>query len=419
MAALRSAIPPKEQRKASVLSDSTSTGSRSGSSESSGSSGSSGSGSGDDSQAAEGEGAVWVTPKEIIPIETLLQLPDSALRDDAYELSVNKHALAGWVEQQSPCCAAASLAGAFNALRHMESGEGEAMQPQTVLSILQDFVAAELAEKRASTARALGQTETGGAAALALLLCCVEHLQTCKGRPIIGRKDKSVSSADLRSSLRECAVAGPPLADGAARALLPPDLKGLTERHEAQLWQRLRKIYDVPQPKASPAAATSATAPATASAPAAAPAAAAPAAEPTGAGALAPATAPAANAAAPASTEASAAGVLPPPPPAVPALAAAAPPAAPPANVKSHLLKRAAFEKFGVTFGAVYPDGPALIMALTGVAARSELKVCRALEALSHGPRARECRSPQPTPSPLLPAPLLHRPPCPHSWAMC
>ena len=64
--------------------------------------------------AEEVEEATWAAPKEITPIETLLLLPESAARDDTHELVVNRHVLAGWVEQESPCCAAASLACMFN-----------------------------------------------------------------------------------------------------------------------------------------------------------------------------------------------------------------------------------------------------------------------------------------------------------------
>ena len=90
-----------------------------------------------------GNEAVWVQPKIIIPLDTLLARPASAC-DTGYRLSKNERALNGWVEQHSPCCAAASIAGAFNALRGVSSSDEAATPASQVLGYLQAQVTAEL-----------------------------------------------------------------------------------------------------------------------------------------------------------------------------------------------------------------------------------------------------------------------------------
>ena len=64
-------------------------------------------------------------------------------------LSCNQSAIDGWVEQHSPCCAAASVAGAFNALRRLHSADdAQATRPERVLSILRQQIEADLARFR-------------------------------------------------------------------------------------------------------------------------------------------------------------------------------------------------------------------------------------------------------------------------------
>mmetsp|Transcript_18392 Transcript_18392/g.47104 ORF Transcript_18392/g.47104 Transcript_18392/m.47104 type:complete len:612 (-) Transcript_18392:202-2037(-) len=339
----------------------------------------------------DGEGAVWKTPKEIIPLEALLLPPDNAVRDSEYQLAVNEHCLSGWVEQQSPCCAAASVAGAFNALRHVNGKDKGAMQPDKVLPILQESVAADLAEKRVSTARSLclSQPESGGAAALALLMCCVELLQIHKGKPLIGRKENTVITSELRLALREIAQSG---ANPSARALLPPDMR-VSERDENALWQRLRRIYNVQA--ASRASAPSSLVTNTAAAPSDAP----DAAIATPSAGATPVTTLASGALHPILPTPSAyeASSNCDPPMLAPTPTAVAPPSSPlPAapscssgnpivpgggatrlggSVRLVSLTRAGFERFGVRVGSDYPEGPPIITALHGIAAKGELCV--------------------------------------------
>ena len=311
--------------------------------------------------AEEGEEATWAAPKEITPIETLLLLPESAARDDTHELVVNRHVLAGWVEQESPCCAAASLACMFNALRRLDAKDGSAMKPAPVLAAFRDLFLGELADKRVTTARALSLPEASGAATLGVLLRCVEHRQAQKGKPITGRKERTVSTAELRTTLREVVLEGP---DPAARELLLPAEQRPSESHEAILWQRLRFCYNVNAPAKltavdAPSAAPATDAPATTDAAAALPAAAASAAAPTRGAIDMPSGGGVGCCFSCFSCSGSGSGAG----------------GGPTDGVRMYLLKRAPFEKFGVRVGCEHPNGLPLVTGLSGVGARSQLKV--------------------------------------------
>ena len=183
---------------------------------------------------------------------------------------------------------------------------------------MQQFVSQEMADKRANTARALGLSELSGGAALSLLLASIEERQRRHGRPLIGRKENSVSTAQLKEALRDVVLSG---ADSGVRETMQ-----IPERDEQVLWQRLRRMYpgaSMPQSRASdnvaPAAACELEA--------------------------APGGAPASDGAA-ANTAA--------------------------LQSRTCLLQRASFEKFGVRLAAG-ADGPAsapVVVGLSGVAAR-------------------------------------------------
>lgn len=138
------------------------------------------------------EGAKWVTPKVVIPLETLLLPPPPEVT--RYRLSINQRALDGWVEQGSPCCAAASLAGAFNALRRVASNDPTAIQPPPVLSILRQLLEEDLRERRVVVARQLGLPDHASLSSLPLLLASVELRQERRSRPLTGRKQEACTS---------------------------------------------------------------------------------------------------------------------------------------------------------------------------------------------------------------------------------
>lgn len=57
--------------------------------------------------------------------------------------------LAGWVKQGSPCCAAASVAGACNALRGKGRGEAGALSAERVLRVMRTVLEEQIASMTA------------------------------------------------------------------------------------------------------------------------------------------------------------------------------------------------------------------------------------------------------------------------------
>lgn len=62
----------------------------------------------------------------------------------------------GWVRQPSPCCGAASLAGAFNALLGLHRNDSKALTHISVLTVYRTMFTALLEKKILSFSRKLG-----------------------------------------------------------------------------------------------------------------------------------------------------------------------------------------------------------------------------------------------------------------------
>jgi len=73
-----------------------------------------------------------------------------------FSLSYSTEALNGWVKQPSPCCGAASVAGAWNAVLGVPRSHGAALDHTDVLRIYAGLVAEQLRQKQASFERLLG-----------------------------------------------------------------------------------------------------------------------------------------------------------------------------------------------------------------------------------------------------------------------
>lgn len=177
--------------------------------------------------------SVWKLP-EPVDLLSLLEAPLDA-KPDSVRLLTNEALLAGWVEQPSPCCAAASTAGALNALRNIDSSKDDnATRPLDMLPIFQDYIKEERTKEITTCKRKLGIPDGRGTAALGLLLTCVENTQADKGRPLTGRKEAAVSTDELRTTLREVVCRGG--ADEESKAAHP----GVTEEMEQELWAWVR-----------------------------------------------------------------------------------------------------------------------------------------------------------------------------------
>ena len=81
--------------------------------------------------------------------------PDGGVVGGYFWLQVSRAVFEGWATQPSPCCAAASVAGAVNAALGVAFGDG-AITAQHVAAILHGMLAEQAAKRAASVARLLG-----------------------------------------------------------------------------------------------------------------------------------------------------------------------------------------------------------------------------------------------------------------------
>ena len=89
--------------------------------------------------------------EEITDMNSLL-LPDGKFPTDVAQFSVsyNRGALDGWVKQLSPCCAAASLSGAWNCIMGLKRSDPGAMQKEDGIEVLRGLMQSKIDRKRAS-----------------------------------------------------------------------------------------------------------------------------------------------------------------------------------------------------------------------------------------------------------------------------
>jgi hypothetical protein len=87
-----------------------------------------------------------------------LLLPGGQFPTDVAQFSVSysRGALDGWVKQLSPCCAAASLSGAWNCVMGLKRHETGAMQKEHGIEVLRGLMQEKLDAKQASFERLLG-----------------------------------------------------------------------------------------------------------------------------------------------------------------------------------------------------------------------------------------------------------------------
>lgn len=73
-----------------------------------------------------------------------------------FGLNYNQALLMGWVKQSSPACAAASVAGAWNALHGWTRRDAHAVQQRDVVAILAEILRGRVSAKQERLERGLG-----------------------------------------------------------------------------------------------------------------------------------------------------------------------------------------------------------------------------------------------------------------------
>ncbi|CAM9490304.1 unnamed protein product, partial [Ectocarpus sp. 13 AM-2016] len=120
-------------------------------------------------------------PEDVSDLNTLL-LPSGTLPLDVerFSVSYSRALLKGWVKQGSPCCAAASLAGAWNALGGLPRGSRGALNSESVLRAMRTVVQGQVAAMIARFERLLGGS-------LEPLLQVLDAELTLEGKHLGGR----------------------------------------------------------------------------------------------------------------------------------------------------------------------------------------------------------------------------------------
>jgi hypothetical protein len=77
-------------------------------------------------------------------------------RISQFGLYYNQGVFNGWVKQPSPCCAAASVAGAWNALHHYHRKDSEALGHRDVLTVYDEIIRDKINKKVEGFHRKLG-----------------------------------------------------------------------------------------------------------------------------------------------------------------------------------------------------------------------------------------------------------------------
>jgi hypothetical protein len=134
--------------------------------------------------------------EEVLDLTTLV-LPHGVLpaEQGCFAVSYNTALLHGWVKQPSPCCAAASVAGAWNALAGRSRSDVAAFAHTTVIEALAATLQEQIASKKARFERMLG-------AALEPLFVELSNILRDAGRSLGGSKEAGAPRAYVLRHIR-------------------------------------------------------------------------------------------------------------------------------------------------------------------------------------------------------------------------
>jgi len=115
---------------------------------------------------------------------------------DRFSVSYSLAALNGWVKQPSPCCAAASVAGAWNAIHRLSRSDQNALHHTDVIQILKEILEHQIQSKQGRFERLLG-------ASIEPLIQGLEDFLFEKGYPRVPKKGEAPKRKVLLNALRE------------------------------------------------------------------------------------------------------------------------------------------------------------------------------------------------------------------------
>lgn len=166
----------------------------------------------------------------LLPPTIGARVPQFPAKVAKFSLSYSIDCLEGWVKQPSPCCAAASVAGAWNAATGLLRSDSAALSHADVLRLYVEHFAKRLATKSGAFERRLG-------AALAPVLTDIEGRLRERGTPLDGKErlkradqlqllydlvSETVRSARARASRHVLCEADVPTLPGEPMSEAPP-----------------------------------------------------------------------------------------------------------------------------------------------------------------------------------------------------
>ncbi|CEM00524.1 unnamed protein product [Vitrella brassicaformis CCMP3155] len=120
---------------------------------------------------------------------------------DKFAMGFSRRAFEGWVKQPSPCCAAASVASAWNAAMHLRRTDDKALDVYDAICVMQALVTEQLDGLRQKLARLLEGDLSEILDIETMILQGLKAQQKVLGAP---KKDPhSVKNADILASLKE------------------------------------------------------------------------------------------------------------------------------------------------------------------------------------------------------------------------
>lgn len=154
-----------------------------------------------------------------------LLLPAEVWTLDAFSFAFSRAVFDGWAHQPSPCCAAASVAGACNAALGLSATSADALSSAHVAGLLHGMLSEQAAKRRAAVERLLGGVPIEPA------IQALRAELSAEGRTLGGRKEAGCKPKEALGRLRRLASAHQSDTDSAAAA------------EAAETWRALRAAF--------------------------------------------------------------------------------------------------------------------------------------------------------------------------------
>lgn len=131
-----------------------------------------------------------------------------------FGISGNRNVIQGWVKQPSPCCAAAALAGAINALASLQRKDNRAFSHDDILGIYRSIFSRQINSMKESFERILGAPLDG-------LIDKIETELVKEGRIIGGTKSATATKKSILRAIKTLILQETVASDGTSDIIVP------------------------------------------------------------------------------------------------------------------------------------------------------------------------------------------------------